>query len=177
MSTHGEKYKNFLADTLVAIERCVYFLNAACLKVKWPLTGNTLANRNKEVELFMALSTINERFAKLQDTLGAAMRHATLLAGEQSENFLRVLSYFEKVGVLSSISDWQEMRALRNIAAHEYGTDYAEIAEHFNALHSLIPRLYSISKSFIVYCHDTLAIEPSNSDFSDDFKKIVDTYN
>ncbi len=32
------------------------------------------------MDLFEAASAFNERFSKLQDTLGAAMRHAALLA-------------------------------------------------------------------------------------------------
>ena len=35
--------------------------------------------RCKVVDLFESLAAFNERFAKLQDTLGAAMRHGALL--------------------------------------------------------------------------------------------------
>jgi len=174
MSRITSEYRSHLAEMLVAVERCVYFLDGSCARLSWPLSGDELAKRNKDVELFMALSAVNERFAKLQDTLGAAMRHAALLAGEPSDTFIRVLSHFEKVGVLSSIADWQEMRALRNLAAHEYGTDYNEIAEHFNMLHVLSTRLYRVSGLCASYCRDTLGVEPKNSDFTADFQKIVD---
>jgi hypothetical protein len=54
--------------------------------------------------LFEAMAAINERFAKLQDTLGAAMRHACILAGEPVDCFLKVLSFFmKKSGVLESV--------------------------------------------------------------------------
>lgn len=176
MNMPAAEYRAYLAELLVAIERCVYFLDGSCAKMDWPLSGKDLARHNKEIELFMALSAINERFAKLQDTLGAAMRHAAVLAGEPSETFIRVLTHFEKVGVIPAVGDWQEMRALRNVAAHEYGTDYEAIAEHFNALHGLVPRLYSIALSFSDYCLKTLSIEASNNDFSSDFRSIAERH-
>ena len=174
MNMPAAEYRVHLADLLVAIERCAYFLDGSCAKIAWPLSGNDLARHNKEIELFMALSAINERFAKLQDTLGAAMRHAALLAGEPSDTFIRVLSHFEKVAVIPAIDDWQEMRALRNMAAHEYGTNYDETAEHFNALHELVPRLYRVARAFVDYCRNALDVESSNNDFSADFRRIVD---
>ena len=174
MSRITSEYRSHLAEMLVAVERCVYFLDGSCARLSWPLSGDELAKRNKDVELFMALSAVNERFAKLQDTLGAAMRHAALLAGEPSDTFLRVLSHFEKVGVLSSIADWQEMRALRNLAAHEYGIDYNGTAEHFNMLHELSSRLYRVAGLFASYCRDTLGVEPKDTEFSTDFKRITE---
>ncbi|CAK8711677.1 Nucleotidyltransferase substrate binding protein, HI0074 family [Candidatus Electronema halotolerans] len=172
MKTLTDEYRSHLAEMLAAVERCVYFLDGSCARISWPLTGDVLAGRKKEVELFMALSAVNERFAKLQDTLGAAMRHAALLAGESSDTFIRVLSHFEKVGVLSSIADWQEMRALRNSAAHEYGTDYNKTAEHFNTLHELSVRLYQVADLFAAYCRERLGVELGRTEFTEDVASI-----
>ena len=69
----------------------------------------------KDIALFELLAAINERFAKLQDTLGAAMRHATVLSGEPSNTFLKVMSFYEKAGVLVSITAWQLCRTTRNL--------------------------------------------------------------
>ncbi len=74
--------KLHLAELLEAIQRCVYFLDASSRKLTWPLTADLLETQKKGVALFEAMAAINERFAKLQDTLGAAMRHACILAGE-----------------------------------------------------------------------------------------------
>jgi hypothetical protein len=71
----------------------------------------------KDVALFESLAAINERFAKLQDTLGAAMRHAVLLAGERADTFLRVLAFYEKIGVIESVAAWQLCRTVRYLAA------------------------------------------------------------
>ena len=173
MKTLADASHKHLADLLVAIERCVFFLHGARVELEWPLDGATLIARNKDIGFFTTLSAINERFAKLQDTLGTAMRHATLLAGEHSDTFLRVLTYFEKVGVLDSLETWQTMRALRNLSAHEYGTEYAKIAEHLNTLNDLIPPLYAISRAFASYCRNILAIEPATDDFSSEFWEIT----
>ena len=129
--------KQHLANLLEAIQRCVYFLNASHAAVKWPLTGLVLMARKKDNDLFEALAAINERFAKLQDTLGSAMRHSLLLSGEQADSFLKVLAIFEKNQVISSVEDWQVARTARNLAAHDYEINYADVADHFNTLNTL----------------------------------------
>ena len=166
--------KCHLADLLEAIQRCTYFLDASSRKLEWPLRAEKLIIEKRNVGLFETLAAINERFAKLQDTLAAAMRHASLLSGEPTDRFLKVLSFYEKVGVLESVEIWHLCRAKRNLAAHDYETDYTEIAEHFNALHQLSPVLYRAAGRFTDYCRETLSIKPAASDFKDDFKTIVD---
>jgi hypothetical protein len=165
--------RTHLAALLDAIQRCVFFLDASCGKLVWPLVLDELARRRKEVDLFEALSAINEQFAKLQDTLGAAMRHALLFSGEAGGTFLKVLAFYEKIGVLESMADWQLCRATRNLAAHAYETDYNIIAEHFNTLHTLIPGLYRIAARFLAYCSEALHIQPSQNDFASEFAVIT----
>jgi len=63
-----------------------------------------LSEHKKTNELFEALAAVNERFAKLQDTLGSAMRHSLNLSGEQADSFIKILALFEKNGVISSIA-------------------------------------------------------------------------
>ncbi len=168
-----EESHRHLGELLTDIERCVFFLEGSRSRISWPLTGDELAQRSKDLDLFTNLSAINERFAKLQDTLGTAMRHAALLAGEPTDNFLRVLAFFEKVRVFESVRDWQAIRALRNLAAHEYGTNYAKTADHFNAVNSSIPTLYRMSTNFFRFCADNLDITASSPDFSKDVEIIL----
>lgn len=168
-----EAERAHLSGLLEAIQRCVYFLHASEQRLPWPLTAAHLVKHKKDVALFESLAAVNERFAKLQDTLGAAMRHAALLAGEPGETFLKVLSFYEKVGVLESVASWQLCRTTRNLAAHDYETDYAEIAGHFNSLHGLISHLYVDAGRFLLYCRDTLGVMPISGDFADDFSTIV----
>ena len=133
--------REHLANLLEAVQRCAHFLHASSSKVEWPLDGHRLKQRQKDEALFEALAAFNERFAKLQDTLGAAMRHSALLMSEANAPFLKVLALFEKLGVIESIDSWQMCRTARNLAAHDYETDCALIAEHFNELHTLQPVL------------------------------------
>jgi hypothetical protein len=165
--------REHLAGLLEAVQRCVYFLDASSRKLIWPVTAGLLEKHKKDVALFESLAAINERFAKLQDTLGAAMRHASILAGESGDTFLKVLGFYEKVGVLESVSSWQLCRTTRNLAAHDYETEYMEIADHFNSLHELIPSLYGTAFRFVDYCRTVLDIVPKQGDFMKDFRIIV----
>ena len=165
--------RDHLAGLLEAIQRCTYFLDASIRKVGWPLTAEYLSANKKNVALFESLASINERFAKLQDALGAAMRHAMLLAGEQGNTFLKVLAFYEKMAVLDSIESWQICRTTRNLAAHDYDIEYAEIAKHFNTLCELTDSLYGDAVRFLRYCEENLAVTPAYGDFANEFTGIT----
>jgi hypothetical protein len=77
--------------------------------------------------------------------------------------------------VLESVAAWQLCRTARNLAAHDYAIEYAEIADHFNSIQALIPLLYLSAGRFLSYCREALAIEPGRADFSADFFSIVKT--
>jgi hypothetical protein len=165
--------KMHLSNLLEAMQRCIYFLDAASRKLPWPLDENQLQQHKKDEALFEALSAFNERFSKLQDTLAAGMRHALILLGEPSDSFLKVLAYYEKHAVIESIDSWQLLRTARNLAAHDYEIDYAEIADHFNTLHELKDMLYSATLAFVKHCDEQLAIKPASTDFSTEFFNIT----
>lgn len=136
------------------------------------LVGGTSGKPQERRSAIRSLAAINEHFAELQDTLGTAMRHAALLAGEPGTTFLKILSFYEKAGVLESVASWQLCRTTCNLAAHDYETDYTEIAEHFNSLHTLIPRLYGDAERFLSYCQDALGALPIHGDFVNDFSNV-----
>lgn len=167
--------REHLADLLEAIHRCVFFLNASVKKITWPLTKTHLSKHKKDVDLFESLSSINERFAKLQDVLGAAMRHGAILSSEPTETFLKVLSFYEKLGIIESIESWQLCITMRNLAAHDYGIDYSQVAGHFNSLHDLLPILYGSSRRLIDYCQERLGVTPAKGDFAENFMRVIDT--
>lgn len=75
------------------------------------------------------------------------------------------------------VESWQLCRISRNLAAHDYGTDYAEISEHFNALHELIPVLYKCAYRFVLHCSEILGVEPIQSEFSEEFVRITISQN
>jgi hypothetical protein len=165
--------KQHLAELLEAIQRCVYFLDASSEKLTWPLTSDLLETQKKDVVLFEAMAAINQRFAKLQDAMGAAMRNACIVAGEPTDSFLKVLSFYEKTGVLESVESWQLCRTARNLAAHDYDIEYAEIADHFNSLKILTPSLFISAARFLSYCQEELSILPKQADFTTELMLIV----
>jgi hypothetical protein len=165
--------RQHLADLLEAVQRCVYFLDASERKIPLPLSPGLLEQRKTDPELFEPLAAVNERFAKLQDTLGAAMRHAVLLSGERADSFLKVMALFVKAGVVESIEAWQTCRTARNLAAHDYEIDYAAIAEHFNTLSELVPMLYSTSSNLLDYCAANLGISPADGELRQLFQAAV----
>lgn len=164
--------KRHLTELLEAIQRCAWFLQQSEAKLDWPIEPVWLSEHKKDVDLFETLAAINERFAKLQDSLASAMRHSALLAGESTDSFLKVLAFFEKQGVIDTTDDWQRCRAVRNMAAHDYATHYAEIAEHFNLLHELSESLFQASRRLIAWSADQLGMAPASQDFSAEFEGI-----
>lgn len=167
--------REHLANLLEALQRCTYFLYASSSKVAWPLDGRGLKQKQKDEALFEALAAFNERFAKLQDTLGAAMRHCALLMSEATTPFLRVLALFEKLEVIESIESWQLCRTARNLAAHDYETDYALIAEHFNELQTLQSVLVKAGSRLLALCAQSLGISPTTTDFESEFQRVCAT--
>lgn len=148
-------------------------MQASARKLPWPLSGEFLHAHRKDMDLFEAVAAFNERFSKLQDTLGAAMRHAALLMSEATSPFLRVLSLFEKLGVIESVAAWQLAREARNLAAHDYDTDYTVIAEHFSQLNALRPALLATAGRLLAACETHLGIRPVTDDFSAEFRGVL----
>jgi hypothetical protein len=166
--------REHLANLLEAVQRCTHFLHASASKVTWPLDEATPRHRHEDVDLFESVAAFNERFAKLQDTLGAAMRHSALLMGEANAPFLRVLALFEKLEVIDTIEARQLCRTARNLAAHDNETDYAFIPEHFNELWALLPVLVGAAARLLASIARHLGIEPATSEFDVEFRQVCD---
>ncbi len=167
-----EESRRHLGDLIEACQRCAWHLNATAARVEWPLTAPKLSERQMDLGLFEPLAAINERFAKLQDLLGTTMRHLCELCGERADTFLRVLAFFEKVGVIESAEAWHACRSLRNRAAHDYGTDFEITAGHFNALHEQIPVLSAATLAIAAYAKQSLGIEPADLRFADALARL-----
>ncbi len=172
MSDSVQQQEAYLAQLLEAVQRCAWFLDQSRQKITWPLDGPDLAVRAKDANLFETLAAINERFAKLQDSLAAAMRHTALLMGENTSHFLQVLALFEKIGVLDSARMWQQARLVRNHAAHDYDLDYEAIAEHFNTLQQLIPSLFATADRLLQHTHTALGVDPATQQFQREFQQL-----
>lgn len=169
--------REHLANLLEALQRCTFFLDSAASAVEWPVAGPSLKLRQKDEPLFQAIAAFNERFAKMQDTMAAAMRHSALLMGETTTPFLRVLALFEKLHVLESVESWQLCRAARNLAAHDYETSYDLIAQHFNELHALRTVLIAAAERFLALCAQSLDAHPATADFEAEFLQVCRKFN
>ncbi|MDP2879801.1 MAG: hypothetical protein Q8N74_09800 [Sulfuricella sp.] len=63
--------------------------------------------------------------------------------------------YMEKIGVVSSAEAWNEARAVRNDAAHEYTDDPAGQAEFFNQVYEKTQFLFETLAALQDFCHRT----------------------
>jgi len=172
----AELERQHLADLLEGLMRSAFFSDRLSSGIPWPLTGKLLESRCNDLDLFDKLAAFNERFSKLQDSAAAGMRHASLLSGEKTTTFLEVLVFFEKVGVVKSTRDWQRIRALRNMAAHDYSIHYADIALHFNGLKEVLPDFLKVAVRLVNYCNTKLSIAPKKVFFESDWKNIINRY-
>ena len=64
------------------------------------------------------------------------------------------------------------MHALR-VAAHDYETDYASIAEHFNELQALEPILVNAAAGLLAQCVQSLGVHPATTDFEAEFQRVL----
>lgn len=77
------------------------------------------------------------RFTKLQDSMATRLLpslYAYLNADDTPRPFLDILSFLEKIGILTSERDWQFFRGLRNNLAHDYPESTVQTAETLNTL-------------------------------------------
>lgn len=93
-------------------------------------------------DLAERLDAFVARFGRMQDTIGDRLipelrRHMLETPGATLDNLNRM----EKLGLLSSVTDWAEARNLRNRLVHEYMRDPDEFASALSRAHELVPLL------------------------------------
>jgi phytoene dehydrogenase-like protein len=104
-------------------------------------------------ELAERLDAFVARFGRMQDTIGDKLipelrRQLLETPGAALDNLNRM----EKLGLLASVVDWVEARALRNRLVHEYLQDAAEFAAALNRARELVPLLvhtYNLLNAYI----------------------------
>lgn len=105
----------------------------AALHPLLPLDAAKLATADDE--LIQDLDQFVLRFSKLQDSMGMRLFPALLLYLQEpyeDRPMLDKLNRLEKLGYLSSVEDWQRVRAIRNQFAHDYPEDDAIKAANLN---------------------------------------------
>ncbi|MBS0236471.1 MAG: hypothetical protein JSS50_03935 [Proteobacteria bacterium] len=96
---------------------------------------------------FSFIEVLINRFAKLQDYLGAKVFDEFLrLVDDYSEDAttLDKLNKLERLKIIENVDLWRQMREVRNHIAHEYPDDPALTAKYLNQIYILAPKLLGI---------------------------------
>jgi len=91
------------------------------------------------------------RFTKWQDAMGTRLFPATLAYLQEPYDdrpMLDKLHRLEQLGLLSSVADWQCVRAIRNHFAHDYPEDDALKAAYLNDAVAAVQTLSNIFDRF-----------------------------
>lgn len=90
----------------------------------------TLPIKLDDAQKAIAYEALSARFSRLQDGLIPVFRTLACLELEQkkSERILDLLHLMEKYSIVASVTQWQNMRELRNAIAHEYWDDDEALA-------------------------------------------------
>ncbi len=96
------------------------------------------------------------RFTKLQDSIDEKLfSHILLLLEEDYSNkpFLDLLNRIEKLELLF-VSDWLELRVIRNNVAHEYNYNKNEIVDNLNIIYQKHVTLINIFDNLKRFCEE-----------------------
>ena len=120
------------------------------LKPSFPLTVNNINSFGDD--RVAVLDQFLYSFAKLQDCIGLRLIPALYEALENDDRalaFIDILNRLEKLGLLSSVNDWQFFRVLRNNLAHEYPEREEDVVEAINLLFFSWERFYTLYQPLI----------------------------
>ena len=98
------------------------------------------------------LAAINDRFAKLQDQLAGAVRHAHTMLSERYRTYFDVITWMTHEGIITDPEVWLELRTLRNQLTHDYDLEAQTAAQYLNALHDNMDTPMAIVGSFEDVC-------------------------
>lgn len=134
-------------DTRRECDKHLRYLRSALrgLKPVLPLTGDRYQSLDeaeiKELDQFIF------RFTKLQDAMGIRLFPAILnILQEPYEDLsmLDRLNRLEKLNLLASVTEWEQIRELRNRLTHEYPDDPEKNAQTVNLGVEMVQRLETI---------------------------------
>jgi hypothetical protein len=89
------------------------------------------------------------RFGRLQDTIGTRLLPATLQLMQEWQDetpFIDKLNRAEKLGLIPSALQWQELREIRNQTAHEYPAQPELVIANLRNLMLQVPALEAAHK-------------------------------
>jgi len=94
-------------------------------------------------------------FAKLQDALGAKLFRKLLYELKEIDQLnlpmLDVLNLLEKLGIIEDAAQWDELREIRNVLAHDYPSEIKERIENIQLAlkgYEIVKEIYHRLKLF-----------------------------
>lgn len=108
----------------------------------------------KEEDLAERLDAFVSRFGRMQDTLGDKLIPSLLRSlAEKPGSALDNLNRAEKLGLLTSVVEWLDVRNLRNKLVHEYMVDAEEFAMALNQAHVVVTLLVATYNAINLFAH------------------------
>jgi hypothetical protein len=103
------------------------------------------------------LAAFRIRFSEYLEHMGKTMKAVAIEEEKPAEPFTAVLLYMEKLGCISSVERWKDIRELRNAVNHEYEDDPATLHEFFEQLIHAAPELLAWHEQLGSFCLATYA--------------------
>ena len=148
MTTLYQEQQALLGRQLAVLRRLRDGLRYSAGRLRWPITAADL----DDPEAAERLAALNDRFAKLQDQLAGAMRHAHTMLGEHYRTYFDVITWMTHEGIITDPEVWLELRTLRNQLTHDYDLEAQTAVEYLNALHDNMDTLMAIVERFEDVC-------------------------
>ena len=130
----------FLAETVQSEARHLEITDKRLFKES--MTPVRAATAGVDVDLAERIDAFVARFGRLQDTLADKLLPALLdWMAEPVGPAIDNLNRAERLGWITSIDAWLQVRRLRNRMIHEYVRDPAELAAALTTAHTAVPLL------------------------------------
>lgn len=138
----------FLAETVSAEARQLRATDARLFGR--PMTAARAAELRLDIDLSERADAFVARFGRLQDTLADKLLPALLdWLAEPLGAAIDNLNKAERLGWVTSVEQWLEIRRLRNRMIHEYVRDDAELAAALDAAHRAVPLLEAAASALV----------------------------
>ena len=124
-----EEFRQRFIDTYNIVSRERRHLNFSHSKLfATNLSPERLAALDDDPALAETIEAFASRFGRIQDTMAGKLFPRFLQAQAESPGTqLETLNRMEKLGLLTSVEQWLEARALRNRLVHEYVSDMHQL--------------------------------------------------
>lgn len=140
-----------LLDAWTQCERHRHHLNHALVALGPLLPMTAVAVAKLDDEAIQDWDQFLLRFTKWQDAMGVRLFPAALAYLQEPYDdrpMLDKLHRLEQLGYLSSLEEWQRVRAIRNHFAHDYPEDDAIKAAYLNEAVAAVANLNEIFEKF-----------------------------